>query len=55
MPQMMRLTQGQAAAQRMGYAQIIEASRCKKLRGKRVTFGGRLRYSNARKRSGSPF
>ncbi len=46
-PQMIRLTQGQASAQRMGYAQIIEAQRCKKLRGKRVTFGGRLRYSNA--------
>lgn len=46
-PQMIRLTQGQASAQRMGYAQIIEGQRCKKLRGKRVTLGGRLRYSNA--------
>lgn len=46
-PNMIRLTQGQASAQRIGYAQILEGARCKKLRGKRVTFGGRLRYSNA--------
>lgn len=44
---MIRLSQSQAAAQRMGYAQIIRADRCKKLRGKRVSFGGVLRYSNA--------
>jgi hypothetical protein len=47
MPNMIRLTQPQAAAQRMGKATILEGKRCKKLRGKRVTFGGRLRYSNA--------
>lgn len=46
-PNMIRLTQGQASAQRIGYAQIIESARCKKLRGKRFTIGGRLRYSNA--------
>lgn len=33
-----RLTQSNAAAQRMGYAQIIEAKNCKQLRGKTVTF-----------------
>lgn len=44
---MMRWTQSNASAQRFGFAQIIEGQRCKKLRGKRVTFGGRLRYSNA--------
>jgi hypothetical protein len=44
---MLRITQGQAAAQRIGYAQIIEGQRCRKLRGSRVTFGGRLKYSNA--------
>lgn len=44
---MIRITQSQAAAQRMGHSQIIRADRCKKLRGKRVSFGGVLRYSNA--------
>ena len=44
---MMRLTQAQATAQRMGYAQIIEAAETYGLRGKLVTLGGKLRYSNA--------
>ena len=47
LPHMMRLTQSQASAQRFGYAQVIEASRVKRLRGKLVTFGGKLRHSNA--------
>lgn len=38
LPSMARLTQSQAAAQRMGYAQIIEGKNCKHLRGKKVTF-----------------
>ena len=46
-PSMMRLTQSQAAAQRMGYAQIIEGANCKHLRGKAAVLSGRLRYSNA--------
>ena len=46
-PSMMRLTQSQASAQRMGYAQIIEGANCKHLRGKAVVLGGRLRYSSA--------
>lgn len=44
---MMRLTQSDASAQRMGYAQIIEAAETYGLRGKTVTLGGKLRYSNA--------
>jgi hypothetical protein len=44
---MMRLTQSQATAQRMGYAQIIEATDTYDLRGQVVTLGGKLRYSNA--------
>lgn len=46
LPNMMRLTQSQASAQRFGYAQVMEASRIKKLRGKTVSFDGKLRYSN---------
>ncbi len=46
LPIMMRLTQSQASAQRFGYAQVIEAQRIKGLRGKQVSFGGKLRYSN---------
>ena len=42
---MMRLTQSQASAQRMGYAQIIEAADTYGLRGKTVTLGGKLRCS----------
>lgn len=45
LPSMMRLTQSQAAAQRMGNAQIVEASESKPLRGKTVTLGGKLRCS----------
>jgi hypothetical protein len=47
LPFMMRLTQTQATAQRMGNAQIVEASDAKRLRGKKVTLGGKLRSSLA--------
>lgn len=47
-PRMARLTQSQAGAQRMGYAQIIEGKNCKHLRGQQVTFRmGRYRCSAA--------
>jgi ABC-type Fe3+-siderophore transport system permease subunit len=46
LPYMARLTQSQAVAQRMGYAQMIEGKDCKHLRGKQVTFRfGRQRLS----------
>lgn len=45
LPFMMRLTQSQAAAQRMGNAQPVEAQVSKRLRGKQVTLGGKLRCS----------
>lgn len=44
-PKMWRLTQSQASAQRMGYAQIIEGANCKYLRGKQVTLSGRIKFS----------
>ena len=45
-PYMARLTQSQASAQRMGYAQIIEGKDCKKLRGQQAVFNfGRYRCS----------
>jgi hypothetical protein len=44
---MMRLSQPQASAQRMGYLQPIEGARCKHLRGASVGLVLRLRYSNA--------
>lgn len=47
LPAMMRLTQSQASAQRMGIAQIIEGRDCKDLRGIECTLGGWLRYSSA--------
>lgn len=47
LPFMMRLTQSQAAAQRMGNAQIIEASVSRRLQGKQVTLGGKLRCSSS--------
>ena len=47
LPSMMRLTQSQASAQRMGNAQILEASASKPLRGRTVTLGGRARSSVA--------
>lgn len=47
LPSMIRLTQSQASAQRFGYAQVLESSRIRRLRGKTVSFGGKLRYSNA--------
>lgn len=47
LPFMMRLSQSQATAQRMGNAQILEAAVSKPLRGDTVTFGGRMRCSSA--------
>jgi len=47
-PFMARLTQSQATAQRMGYAQIIEGINCRHLRGREVTFRlGGVRLSTA--------
>ncbi len=46
-PFMWRLTQSQASAQRMAYAQIVKASRCKGLRGRDIVLGGRFRCSAA--------
>lgn len=46
LPSMMRLTQTQTTAQRMGNAQIVEAAEAKRLRGKQVTLGGILRNSS---------
>lgn len=43
----LRLTQSQASAQRMGRAQIVEASQTSTLRGKTVTFGGRFKLSTS--------
>lgn len=45
LPFMMRLSQSQASAQRMGNAQIAEAAVSKRLRGKQMTLGGKLRCS----------
>jgi hypothetical protein len=45
LPNMIRLTQNQASAQRMGYIQPLESSRVKRLRGKAVTLVMRLRNS----------
>lgn len=42
-----RLTQNQAAAQRMGYACIIEAKEAQKLRGQTMTFKPRIRCSSS--------
>lgn len=44
-PRMWRLTQSQATAQRMGYAQWVEGANCKHLRGKQVTLSGRINFS----------
>lgn len=46
-PFMARLTQSQASAQRMGYAQIIEGKNCKHLRGQAVTLSFRSRLSSS--------
>lgn len=46
-PYMMRLTQANAAAQRFGLAQIIEAAHCLDLRGENVTLSARVRMSVA--------
>lgn len=47
-PRMMRLSQSQATAQRMGNAQILEGAWSKRYRGKTVTLGGKLRTSDTR-------
>ncbi|QKC99168.1 hypothetical protein EB231_34835 [Mesorhizobium sp. NZP2298] len=47
LPYMMRMTQSQATAQRMGNSQIIESRDCIGLRGKTVTLIGKLRNSLA--------
>jgi len=48
LPLMARLTQSNASAQRMGYAQIIEGKYCKQYRGQSVTFKiGRTRLSSS--------
>ncbi|WP_191126169.1 hypothetical protein [Mesorhizobium sp. B2-1-2] len=44
-PYMMRETQSQAAAQRMGIAQIVESANCRDLRDSNVTLLGKLRCS----------
>lgn len=46
-PSMMRLTQSQATAQRMGYAQVIVSADCRHLRGQQVTLSGKARLSAA--------
>lgn len=43
----LRITQSQVTAQRMGRAQIVEASQTSALRGKTVTFGGRFKLSSS--------
>lgn len=42
-----KLTQNQASAQRMGYAQIVEHRWSKPLRGKAITFQGRMKCSSS--------
>lgn len=44
---MMRITQGQASAQRFGTEQIIESVNCRDLRGQVVTLSARVRCSNS--------
>jgi hypothetical protein len=44
---MARLTQSQAVAQRMGYAQIIESANCRDLRGKPTVLKARIRCSSS--------
>lgn len=46
-PRMMRMTQSQATAQRMGFAQIIEGANCKDMRGKDACLSGSVRMSAA--------
>lgn len=47
-PSMIRLTQPDVTAKRIGMAQIVESANCKDLRGKQVTFRlGRFRCSSA--------
>ena len=46
-PFMMRMTQSQATAQRMGRAQIIEGKNCKWLRGQQITLSLKHKISSA--------
>jgi len=46
-PRGVRITQSQAAAQRFGFAQIIEGKNCKDLRGQSGTFVPRIRASTS--------
>lgn len=46
-PYMARLTQSQASAQRMGYAQIVEMVNCRHTRGQAVALSARVRCSAA--------
>jgi hypothetical protein len=46
-PYMMRITQGQASAQRFGVEQIVESINCKDLRGSTVIMSARVRCSNS--------
>lgn len=46
-PQCARLTQSQAVAQRMGYAQIIHSNDCRDLRGQTIHLLGRVRCSSS--------
>lgn len=46
-PYMARLTQSQAVAQRMGYAQIIEGKNCRHLRGQKVSLKFRTALSSS--------
>lgn len=47
LPSMIRLTQSQATAQRMGLEQIVESANCRHLRGRKATLSGRVRASAA--------
>ena len=47
LPHMMRLTQSQATAQRIGLATIIEGTDCKHLRGGNAVLSGKVRISNS--------
>lgn len=46
-PYMMRISQANASAQRMGVAQIVESAVGKHFRGKKATLSGTLRFSTA--------
>ena len=46
-PSLMRMTQSQATAQRMGYLQVIEGKYCKDMRGANACLSGKVRASAA--------